>query len=166
MPSHAAYDDDFYTWTQEQARLLRELPRATALPNSLDLAHIAEEIEDMGKSELNTVLSCLLQMFVHLIKLKANGFEAPPARGWVTEILAFHRNARRGFTPGMRQLIDLDGLWREAVADASHELSLYDEAVPPLPPSCPFELDDLVARTIDISVMLETLSRAAHGPAA
>lgn len=47
MAERAAYDDDFYNWTQEQAALLRNLPRAVALPNAIDLAHIAKEIEDM-----------------------------------------------------------------------------------------------------------------------
>ncbi len=158
MTVRAAYDEDFYLWSQEQARLLRDLPRATALPNSLDLAHIAEEIEDMGKSELNTVLSCLQQLFVHLIKLKANGLDASPARGWVSEILAFHRRAQRGYSPGMRQLVDIDRLWREAVADAAAELAIYRETAPILPLMSPFGLDELLTQNIDLGAMLDALS--------
>ena len=43
------YDDDFYAWTQEQAALLRRLP---AVSNRLDAELIAEEIEDLGRSEV------------------------------------------------------------------------------------------------------------------
>jgi hypothetical protein len=52
MPDGALYDDDFYAWTQEQAALLRRLP---VVSNRLDAEMIAEEIEDLGKSELDTV---------------------------------------------------------------------------------------------------------------
>jgi len=44
------YEADFYAWTQEQARELRRLAR-TRPDVPLDLAHIAEEIQDLGKSE-------------------------------------------------------------------------------------------------------------------
>ena len=44
------YETDFYAWTQAQAKELRRLARLR--PNAaLDLAHIAEEIRDLGKSE-------------------------------------------------------------------------------------------------------------------
>ena len=40
------HDEDFYAWTQEQAHLLR-----TGQLNQIDSHYIAEEIEDMGRSE-------------------------------------------------------------------------------------------------------------------
>ena len=46
MPRNAvAYDDDFVAWSAEQARLLRAGEFA-----HLDVANIAEEIEDMGRA--------------------------------------------------------------------------------------------------------------------
>jgi len=47
-----AYDQDFYGWTLEQAKLLRERKFDQA-----DLEHIIEEIEDMGKSERRALQS-------------------------------------------------------------------------------------------------------------
>jgi hypothetical protein len=41
-----AYEDDFYAWTQEQARLLR-----SGQVTGLDLEHLAEEIESMGSQQ-------------------------------------------------------------------------------------------------------------------
>jgi hypothetical protein len=40
------YDGDIIAWANEQARLLR-----AGLFSQLDIEHIAEEIEDVGKSE-------------------------------------------------------------------------------------------------------------------
>ena len=44
--SSRLYDEDFYAWANEQAALLRSGRLAEA-----DIAHIAEEIESMGKTE-------------------------------------------------------------------------------------------------------------------
>jgi Domain of unknown function DUF29 len=49
VTSETLYDEDFYAWTQQQAALLRRLPPAG---NELDLEHIAEEIEDLGRGSL------------------------------------------------------------------------------------------------------------------
>ena len=50
LPPEQLYESDFYAWTQVQAKELRRLARVR--PNlPLDLAHIAEEIRDLGKSE-------------------------------------------------------------------------------------------------------------------
>ncbi|MBK1704297.1 DUF29 family protein [Halochromatium glycolicum] len=40
------YEEDFFTWTQEQATYLRQ-----GRLDLLDLEHLAEEVGDMGKSE-------------------------------------------------------------------------------------------------------------------
>jgi hypothetical protein len=45
--SEELYENDFYAWSQMQAKELRRLARTR--PNlPLDLAHIAEEIADLG----------------------------------------------------------------------------------------------------------------------
>ena len=48
------YDEDFYAWTQAQAKALRTHFRGD---NRLDVEHLAEEIEDLGSSELQAVES-------------------------------------------------------------------------------------------------------------
>src|SRR5215471_15258146 len=48
------YEEDFYAWTQQQAELLRRLP---TISNELDIEHIAEEIEDLGRSDLRAAQS-------------------------------------------------------------------------------------------------------------
>jgi len=57
------YDEDFYAWTCEQAKLLREGRFADA-----DIAHIAEELDSMGRTEKRELLSRLRVLLAHLLK--------------------------------------------------------------------------------------------------
>ena len=61
--NNALYEEDFYAWANEQARLLRAGNLAQA-----DIAHIAEEIESVGRSERHAVESLLLRALLHLLK--------------------------------------------------------------------------------------------------
>lgn len=63
----AAYDEDFYAWTQSQAA---ELRRAGAARNNapIDWANVAEEIESMGRSQKSEIDSRLSVLLVHLLK--------------------------------------------------------------------------------------------------
>ena len=49
-------ETDFYAWTQAQAKELRRFAR-TRPDLLLDLAQIADEIEDLGMSEHSAVVS-------------------------------------------------------------------------------------------------------------
>ncbi|MEA5579877.1 DUF29 domain-containing protein [Nodularia harveyana UHCC-0300] len=60
---NTAHDHDFYAWTQQQAHLLR-----TRQINELDWLKIAEEIEDMGRSEKRQLTSRLEILIMHLLK--------------------------------------------------------------------------------------------------
>ncbi|MBD2385577.1 DUF29 domain-containing protein [Cylindrospermum sp. FACHB-282] len=59
----ATHNNDFYAWTQEQAHLLR-----TRQFNQIDFHQIAEEIEDMGRSEKRELESRLELLLMHLLK--------------------------------------------------------------------------------------------------
>jgi hypothetical protein len=59
----ATYDEDLYTWTMEQAQLLRE-----GRLSELDIENIAEELEDIGKSQARTLGSQLERLIAHLLK--------------------------------------------------------------------------------------------------
>ena len=57
------YDEDFFEWTRRNAELLR----AGRLEQA-DIAHIAEEIEDMGKRDLRGLNSRVQVLLIHLLK--------------------------------------------------------------------------------------------------
>jgi Domain of unknown function DUF29 len=58
-----AYDQDFYTWTQQMAIALRQ-QNWTAL----DIENLAEEIEALGKSDRRSLKSRLEILIMHLLK--------------------------------------------------------------------------------------------------
>ncbi len=62
------YEDDFYAWTVEQARLLR----AGEL-SAVDAANLAEEIESVGRSDRRELQSRLAALIMHLLKWPATG---------------------------------------------------------------------------------------------
>jgi len=57
------HENDFYAWTQEQAYLLK-----TGQVHQIDLPNIAEEIEDMGRSEKRQLEGRLEILIMHLLK--------------------------------------------------------------------------------------------------
>ncbi len=61
--STPAYEVDFFRWATETARALREGRIA-----DVDLAQVAEEIEDMGKKERRELASRLTVVLMHLLK--------------------------------------------------------------------------------------------------
>jgi hypothetical protein len=69
------YEADFYEWTQQQARLLRERRW-----DDLDLENLIDEVESVGRSEKKEIYSRLKVLLAHLLKWKYQ----PGARsaGW------------------------------------------------------------------------------------
>jgi hypothetical protein len=58
-----SYAADFFAWTQDQGRRLRDLR-----PNSIDWENVAEEIESLGKSQRSEIRSRLIVALTHLLK--------------------------------------------------------------------------------------------------
>ena len=64
MPRNSvAYDEDFFAWTREQARLLRAGELA-----DVDVENLAEEIESMGSSDRREIRNRLVVLLTHLLK--------------------------------------------------------------------------------------------------
>src|SRR5215472_7876179 len=81
-PGGPRYEDDFYAWTQYQAGMLRSMP---APDNRLDREHVAEEIEDLGKSERDAVRSQIRRIIERFLKLAYSRAEQPRF-GWMETI--------------------------------------------------------------------------------
>lgn len=60
---NTTHETDFYTWTQEQAALLRAGRLA-----ELDTTNLIEEIEDMGRGERRELEYRLSLLLAHLLK--------------------------------------------------------------------------------------------------
>ena len=88
MPDGPRYEDDFYAWTQHQAEVLRSMPVSD---NRFDREHVAEEIEDLGKSERDAVRSQIRRIIEHLLKLAYS-----PGRATALRLDASDRRCARG----------------------------------------------------------------------
>jgi len=145
-PTGPDYDEDFYAWTQYQAEVLRSLRTDD---NRFDREHLAEEMEDLGKSERDTVDSQIVKILEHLLKLAYSPADRP-RYGWMGSIADARRILRKRLTPTLRRYVedDLAELYRDGREAA--ELSLCDhgehDAAAILPSSCPFTLDRILDR--------------------
>jgi hypothetical protein len=114
MADSDLYDSDILAWSEEQAAALRGLTGRPDLPNQLDLAHIAEEIEDVGTSERNSVASLAEQILTHALKALIDPFSVS-AEHWKAEIETWQGDLERRFGRSMNQRIDIGNLWRRSV---------------------------------------------------
>jgi len=117
------YEADVVAWASEQARLIR-----IGRFDQLDLAHIAEEIEDVGKSEQRELASRMAVMLAHILKWKFQ----PQKRSvsWTLAIKEQRRLLVRRIqrTPSLGpMLVDpewIDEIWADAKALAEKETGL------------------------------------------
>ncbi len=140
------YDDDFFAWTQLQARELRRFARSR--PNlPLDLAHLAEEVADLGKERRDALRSWTARIIEHLLLLEHSPAKEP-RRGWTREVLNFRREIERRLTPTLRRDLKrrLPRLYDEARRTLAFEFERYGEAdiAARLPERCPYTLDQVL----------------------
>jgi len=144
-PSGPGYDDDFYAWTQYQAEVLRTMP---CDDNRFDREHVAEEIEDLGKSERNTMRSEVRRIVEHFLKLSHSPAIEPRA-DWLVPIANARAELEERLTATLRQDIEaeLPRLYLRARKIASVALLSYGEAdaAAGFPQSCPYTLDQVLA---------------------
>ena len=128
------YDVDVIAWAEQQAALLR-----AGRLEELDIAHIAEEIEDVGKSEQRELASRMTVLLMHLLRWRYQ----PERRGssWRNTIAA-QRHAiavRIKRTPSLQATLRdpawWEGVWADAVAAATAETGLGD-----FPAVCPWPI--------------------------
>ena len=128
----SAYEDDFYEWTQAQAKILRGGDWRL-----LDPAHLAEEIEDLGKRDRRAVESYLEVRLRHGLKWVYQP-ERRSGSGRRTLTATRQRLARLlRDSPSLRQQIPL--LIPAAYADA-REMAAAETGLPlrAFPPDCPW----------------------------
>lgn len=132
------YETDFYTWTQQQAALLK-----AGRFSELDIANIVEEIETMGRSEKRELESRLAVLMAHLLKWQYQ----PERRGrsWHLTIeeqrvqLVEVVNDNPGLKPQFPAL--LTSAYRLAILRAAKETRM-DKTV--FPVACPWMLAQLL----------------------
>jgi len=154
------YDDDILEWSEDQAAALRRLAQTRHdLSNELDWEHVAEEIEDVGRSEFATVQSLTRQILIHLIKALSVS-DRQLILMWRKEALAFRGDILDRASPSMPRRIDMDMLWRRAMEQAEADLAVYGQTVATLlPKTCPVAIRDILAEGFDFIAAVETVRK-------
>ncbi|MBM3568550.1 MAG: DUF29 domain-containing protein [Alphaproteobacteria bacterium] len=140
------YDKDYVAWTRAQAKTLRRMAEAR-VNVELDCERLAEEVEDLGKSERDAVRSLVTQVLEHLLKI-AHSSAAAPVPGWRREIRAARQSIGFKLTPSLRRDLDeqfeaLYAIARASAADA-FEAHADPKGAGRLPASSPFTLEQVL----------------------
>jgi hypothetical protein len=135
---NSLYDRDFFEWTWQVARLLREGRFA-----DIDVEHLAEEIEDVGKRDQRGVESHLRVVLLHLLKWQMR----PQKRScsWRTSIRTHRITLSKIFdqSPSLKRHDQevQHKVFVEAVGLAMDETGLLREC---FPLTCPYTFEQIM----------------------
>jgi hypothetical protein len=140
-PANATlYDEDFYVWVEHQADLLRK-----GRFRDLDLAHLIEEVEDLGTNLRNAVTSRTREIILHLLKLQYSR-ATEPRRGWRDSVGKQRDDLELEITPSLRRHLigELESVYQLARRRAIDDLAQDGIEPNQLPPSCPYTFEQIV----------------------
>jgi hypothetical protein len=135
---NSTYDKDIVAWANEQAALIR-----AGNFEGLDLLNIAEEIEDVGKSEQREIMSRMAVLLAHLLK-----WEYQPekrSRSWEQTIKTQRRatNKHLDEVPSLKPKLSdsawISRAWVDALTIAESETGLEV-----FPEDCPWDLNQVL----------------------
>jgi hypothetical protein len=118
-----SYHTDIVAWANEQAALLR-----AGRLDAIDTLQIAEEIEDVAKSEQQELVNRLTVLLAHLLKWKFQpGFRSASWNGTIREQRSkILRRLRR--TPSLKHVLSdedsMDDIWADAAGIAQRDTGL------------------------------------------
>jgi len=135
-----SYERDFYSWSLEQARLVRE-----GRWSAIDRENVAEEIESLGREQFSKLESAIRVLLVHILK-----WDHQPrrrSRSWTLSIKERRVALDQVLddNPGLKPRIGeaIERAYRRARIEAARETGLDEER---FPAQCPYSRDDVVAR--------------------
>ena len=135
---NTAYETDIVVWANEQAALLR-----AGKLSQLDIERIADEVEDVGKSEERELASRMAVLLSHLLKWRFQ--QERRSRSWRDTIggqrVAIARRLAK--TPSLRPDLQdpewMSDVWTDAGTKAIDETGLSD-----FPAACPWSNDQIL----------------------
>lgn len=138
METKSRYETDYYSWTQEQAALLK-----SGQLQNLDMLHLIEEVEDMASNKRSALKSHLKVLLTHLLKWHYQ----PDRRGrsWTLTITEqrLESNDILEENPGLKP--ELPGLimksYRLAKLQAERETGLDKNVFPEF---CPWTFEQII----------------------
>lgn len=134
------YEQDFYSWLMGNAQLLRERKFS-----DLDIEHIIEELESMGKREKRALVSRLTVLLAHLLKWQFQ--PAKRSRSWKNTILVQRLDIQELLedSPSLKHILaeKLDVAYTKAILFAEDETGIESRH---FPATCPFSFEQIMTR--------------------
>ncbi len=132
------YETDFYVWTQEQARLLRQRKF-----DDLDLDNLVDEVQSVGSSEKREIRDRLRVLLAYLLKwkfqpgMRGSGWRTTiwEQRYCISEIIRGSPSLRSYFLQVMR--LAYVGATLAASQDTGMAIGIF-------PTECPFKVEDVL----------------------
>jgi hypothetical protein len=151
------YETDFLAWAEAQAAALRAAPGIADF--GVDLENLIEEVETLARQDFRAFEDGLRG---GLSRLVLAAFEPNPdhAKRPLSEVTGHLQGARRSASPTALRRLDLDRVWAEAREEAG--AGLPEGALPGASGACPFPVEALLARGLDLRAAVETLRSAAR----
>jgi hypothetical protein len=149
MPTRTAtrYEDDVYTWSQQQAAALRRAAKSRAnFPEPIDFENVAEEIESLGIAQLHALYSRGVVLLMHLLKWQYQPERRSPS--WSATIRTQRREIAKllRLSPGLKpkRRAELAEAYTAAREDAAGETGLSPSG---FPETCPWTLEQVESAT-------------------
>jgi len=140
----AGYDNDFYSWSQEQGRLVRE-----GRWNEVDRENVAEEIESLGREQFNKLESAFRVLIMHMLK-----WDHQPerrSRSWSVTIATQRVELEDVLAdnPGLKPRINeaIARGYRKARLEAANETELGFKT---FPETSPYSFEDITSRSFPL----------------
>jgi hypothetical protein len=131
------YDTDFHEWCITMAELLR-----AGRIDAVDIEHVAEEIEDLGKSQYRELDSRTTVLILHLLKERHQADKH--TRSWdqtirdqrieIRALLRYNPSLKRALAGAPARV------YQDAVDKASNETGLSEDS---FPRQCPFSPQEI-----------------------
>jgi hypothetical protein len=140
------YERDYYAWILDQVAKLRELAQRGG-DTTLDLENLAEEVEDLGKSERSAVRSQIRRVLEHFLKLQHSPAALARA-GWKRSVVEARIDLGEKLSPTLKRQARAE--FRKLYADARKIVAVdlaehgEVEAAASLPEESPYSFEQVL----------------------
>jgi hypothetical protein len=143
-PLRADYDRDFYSWSLEQARMVRD-----GRWDAIDRENVAEEIESLGREQFNKLESALRVLMLHMLKWDHQAERR--SRSWWASIEEQRLRLQDVLedNPGLRPRID-EAITRAYRLARLRAIKETDLELARFPETCPYSWSDLTSRDFSL----------------
>ena len=132
------YETDIIAWANQQAWLIRHKQF-----DLLDIEHLAEEIEDVGKSEQRELASRMAVLIAHLLKWQYQAERR--GSSWQRTI----KEQRKAIAGHLKSVLSLktkiaDAEWVAIIWSDAVTLAIKETGLENFPETCPWTVDDIL----------------------